>query len=176
MIVNAIVACTPNGIIGVNGKLPFYCPEDLKRFKQLTMGKPVIMGRKTFESIGKPLPGRLNIVVSRKYSKSKYDTITEAEDGLIFADNVEVAVLWLLLAGTHECFIIGGEQIYRAAEPHLRRIYKTIIHRPIDKIFVGDEVARWPIKEDSNWQLAVKDRIDDRTNLIYVRRNLCNNT
>jgi dihydrofolate reductase len=120
MKVSIIAAMTDERVIGLNGKLPWHIPEDLKRFKKITMGHPVIMGRKTFDSVGKPLPGRLNIVVSRnpEFSAPGIETATNIEEALEKAETT----------GDPEIFILGGAEIYKLALPKTDRLYLTLIH------------------------------------------------
>ena len=123
-----IMAMDQNRLIGKDNGLPWHLPADLKYFKQVTMGKPIIMGRKTFESIGRPLPGRVNIVVTR--------SLGWQHDGCETANSLEQAVK---LAGqsagnTDEVMIIGGASLCREAMPEVQTLYLTII----DHAFVGD--------------------------------------
>lgn len=116
--VSLIVAVAANGVIGRDGDLPWRIPADLGFFKQTTMGKPIVMGRKTWESIGRALPGRTNIVLTR-------DRQFEAEGATVVAD-FEVA---LAAAGeAAEVMIIGGAEVYAMALPHASRIYLTEVH------------------------------------------------
>ena len=117
-----IVAMARNRVIGRDGTLPWHLPEDLKRFRQLTMGHPIIMGRKTWDSIGRPLPGRRNIVVSRNPGL--------ALEGAETAASVEDALK--LTADADTVFVIGGEQIYRAALPLADRIELTLIDADVE--------------------------------------------
>lgn len=119
-----IVAASRNGVIGAGGKLPWHLPTDLKRFKQLTMGRPILMGRRTFESIGKPLPGRTNIVITRQPGFQAC--------GATVAHSLEEALQ--LCEGQAEVFVIGGAEIYKQALPLADRIYLT----RIDQDFQGD--------------------------------------
>ena len=116
-----IAALSRNFAIGLDNRLLWHISEDLANFKALTMGKPIIMGRKTFDSIGRPLPGRANIVVSR-------DTQWQAE-GVQVARSVNAAINAAHLAcedsGQDEIMVIGGEQIYRQALPSATRLYLT---------------------------------------------------
>ncbi len=137
--ISLIAAVSSNGVIGRNGELPWHFPEDLKRFKQLTLGRPVIMGRKTFESIGKPLPNRLNIVVSRRAS---YDS---SNIGVLVAASVEEAVARAESAGG-EIFCIGGSEIYRQMMSIADKIYLT----RIEKYFDGD--AFFPAIDSNVWR------------------------
>jgi dihydrofolate reductase len=116
-----IAAAARNGVIGIDNRLPWRLPEDLRCFKRLTMGKPVVMGRKTWESLGRPLPGRVNIVVSRNPN-------VRAVGAEVFSD-LEAALrrAQALAAdtGVPEVMVIGGETIYRQALPLAQRIYLT---------------------------------------------------
>lgn len=105
MRIELIVACGKNGAIGLNGKMPWHLPEDLKHFKQTTMGCPVLMGRKTWVSIGRPLPGRTNIVLSREAAFHAA--------GVLCAKSIQDALA--LVADAPRVFIIGGAQLYRQA-------------------------------------------------------------
>lgn len=133
--IKMIVACGLCGEIGRDNDLIWKIPKDLKRFKQLTLGSTVIMGRKTFDSIGRALPERLNIVISKTY-----DTIP----GCIVAKNLNAALSYAHTnSGSHDCWIIGGGQIYqealeRADEVHLTRIQEVChdadVHFPIEQM------------------------------------------
>ncbi|MCL2723951.1 MAG: dihydrofolate reductase [Polyangiaceae bacterium] len=114
-----IVAVAEGGVIGKDGKLPFRVPEDLRHFKNTTMGHAIIMGRKTYESIGRALPGRRNIVVSR--------TPGYSAEGCEVASSLEEAVM-LARTTDEEPHVIGGGAIYEAALPFATRIYLTRIH------------------------------------------------
>lgn len=122
MIVSFVVAVSQNGVIGKNGQLPWRLPEDLKRFKQLTMGHPIIMGRKTFESIGKPLPGRTNIVVTHQKDFACCGAVT--------ASSLEKALL--ICENEPEAFIIGGATLFEQALPLADKIYLTLIHQDFE--------------------------------------------
>lgn len=122
-----VVACSENGVIGRDGGMPWHLPDELKRFKAITMGKVLIMGRKTFESIGRPLPGRYTIVVSR--SKEMLPRIvtpaTSLESALRHA--ADMAPNW----GNEIC-VVGGGEIYRQTLDLVDKIYLTRIHQEID--------------------------------------------
>lgn len=141
-----IVARTRNGVIGRNNSMPWHLPEDLRYFKRITMGKPVIMGRNTWESLGKPLPGRDNIVVTR-------NTNYHAEGALVVG-SVETAIQRAKQLATEknceEIMVIGGAQIYRAALPLVQRAYITEIDANIN----GD--AFFPALE-GNWQETARE-------------------
>ncbi len=108
MLLSIIVAVSENGVIGLNNQLIWRLPDDLKRFKQLTLGHPIIMGRKTFESIGKPLPGRQSIIITRDKNFSF--------EGTIVVHSLEEAIEEAKKIGTEEAFVIGGGDIYRQVQ------------------------------------------------------------
>lgn len=122
MKLSLIVAVAENGVIGKDNTLPWRLPEDLKRFKAITWGHPIIMGRRTFESLGRPLPGRLNVVVSRN---PEY-----RPEGAVVARNLDEA---LARAGAvDEAFVIGGSALFKEALPRAARVFLTRIHRAFD--------------------------------------------
>ncbi len=123
-----IVAMAENGIIGRGNDLPWHLSGDLKHFKSVTMGKPMIMGRKTFDSIGKPLPGRANIVVTRDPSL-RAEGVRVVHD---FHEALRVAEGIARGGGAEETIVIGGAQIYELALPKADRIYLTEIHQSVD--------------------------------------------
>jgi dihydrofolate reductase len=130
-----IAAVARNGVIGRRNRMPWHLPEDLKRFRGLTLGHAVIMGRRTFESIGKPLGGRNNIVVTR--------SLDWTGSGCHAARSIETA-----LAAVHEredAFVIGGAEIYALALPFARRLYITEIERDFegDAFFPEFDRSRW---------------------------------
>ena len=133
--VSIIVAMAKNRVIGANNALPWHLSVDLKRFKALTMGHHIIMGRKTFESIGRVLPGRTSVVITRNRAL-KFEGVVVAHD---LAHALEQS------ARDDEVFVIGGEQIFRAALPLTTRIYATEISRdyPGDTCFPGLDAADW---------------------------------
>lgn len=131
-----IAAVANNGIIGIRNTLPWHLPEDLKHFKALTLGHPILMGRKTWESLGRPLPGRLNVVITRNTDYKP--------EGCVIAHSLEGA---RALAGDVETlFVIGGEELYRQALPVADRVYLTEIHEHYD----GD--ASFPKLDPAHWQ------------------------
>jgi dihydrofolate reductase len=135
MIVSLVVAMTRNRVIGRDNALPWRLPADLKHFKAITLGKPVLMGRKTFESIGKPLPGRTNIVLTR-------DPRWQAE-GTVVVHSIDAA---LAQAGdAPELAGIGGAEIFRLLIPMASRIYLTRIHADIpgDTLFPPLAAGEW---------------------------------
>ena len=136
-----IVAAAENGVIGRNNALPWRLAGDLRRFKEITMGKPIVMGRKTFESIGRPLPGRPNIVLSRD-PEFRVDGIEVAHD---FSSARTAATKAANGAGETEIMVIGGAGIYELALPHADRIYLTEVHADI----AGDAV--FPTYDKTGW-------------------------
>jgi dihydrofolate reductase len=124
MRLSLIVAASENGCIGRDGDLPWRLPEDLKRFKQVTMGKPIIMGRKTYESIGRPLPGRTNIVVTRQPGY--------AAPGCEVAGSLADALDAARATGTDEVFIIGGASLYADALSQADTLYLTRVHAAVE--------------------------------------------
>ena len=136
-----IVAAARNGTIGRNNALPWHLPEDLRYFKRVTMGKPIVMGRKTFESIGRPLPGRTNIVISRRpdYAPEGVRVVDSLDAALALAEEIAV------IDGSDELLVIGGAEIYRAAIPRASRLYLTEVHADVegDACLPAIEWARW---------------------------------
>jgi dihydrofolate reductase len=126
MKISIVVAMDANGVIGRNNELPWYLPADLQHFKKTTMGKPILMGRKTWESIGRPLPGRTNIVITRD---SDYQA-----DGCVVVNSIDAA---MAAAGEQdEVMVIGGAEFYRQVLPRADTLYLTRIHASFD----GDTV------------------------------------
>jgi dihydrofolate reductase len=133
--VSIIVAADEQGGIGRDGGLPWHLPEDLKRFKALTMGKPIVMGRKTWDSIGRPLPGRRSLVVSRRRDF--------APAGVEVFDSFEAALA--AAASQPETCVIGGAQIYAQALPYADVIHLTRVHASAgaDTFFPALDAAQW---------------------------------
>ncbi|MBN1378309.1 MAG: dihydrofolate reductase [Gammaproteobacteria bacterium] len=149
-----IVAMDRNRVIGKDGQLPWHLSADLKHFKAITMGKPIIMGRKTFDSIGRPLPGRRNIVVTRHKGFHVH--------GCECVENLAQAIE--LSNGDSEAVIIGGAQIYRSALPLVERMYITLIEHEFD----GD--AWFPEYNHAEWNLIESEKHrqqDDKTGFYY---------
>jgi len=136
-----VAALAANGIIGANGKLPWHLPEDLKHFKRVTLGHPVIMGRKTWESLKGPLPGRENIVITRQ---AGYQAT-----GAAVASSLDAALA--LCAGESLVCVIGGEQVFKDALP----LAAGLIMTEIKQDFAGD--ARFPDYDRSQWREAQRE-------------------
>lgn len=151
MIVSLIVAMDEQGGIGLRGGIPWHLSTDLKRFKSLTMGHHLIMGRKTFASIGKPLPGRTTIILSR-------DPNTLAP-GCLVAHTLEEALEIAARRGETEAFIIGGSQIYAQALEIADRIYLSEVHAVVetDVGFPQLELKDWTVQESTNFPASDRD-------------------
>lgn len=151
-----IVAHAKNGVIGKNGTMPWHLSEDLKHFKAVTMGCPVIMGRKTHESIGRPLPGRRNIVISRNpdFVAEKCEVVNSLEDALA------------LLSDAPKAFVIGGAQIYKKAIDLCQSAWVT----EIDLAVEGD--AFFPALDSNTWErheLRTVEATDTTPKLVFCR-------
>lgn len=141
MRISMIAAMAKNRVIGLGNQMPWHLPIDLQHFKALTLGKPIVMGRKTFQSIGRPLPGRRNVVVSRQQPQ---DT-----QGAEWVTDLQQA--FTLLADAEEVMVIGGGQIYQQCLPLAQRLYLT----EIDLKTEGD--AYFPdYQASANWQLIAE--------------------
>jgi dihydrofolate reductase len=138
--ISLIVAASTNNAIGKNNQLLWHLPNDLKFFKNNTWGMPVIMGRKTFEAVNKPLPGRFNIVITRQDNWNV--------DGVIVATDLNDAVNKAAETNCNETFIIGGGEIYNQAFEMADKIYLTRVHTHIE----GDTF--FPIVDESKWELG----------------------
>jgi len=122
--VTLVVAMARNGVIGRDGGMPWRLPDDLRRFKALTMGKPILMGRRTWASLGRALPGRLNIVLSRDPARSA--------EGAQVVDSLEAALDLAAAAGHEELMVIGGAAVYALAEPEASTIHLTEVDADIE--------------------------------------------
>lgn len=163
MRMSLIVAVSDNGVIGRGGDLPWHLPADLRRFRELTMGHHLVVGRKTWESIGRPLPGRSMIVVSR----GRPSLPAEVEG----ADSLDAALARAREAGEDEVFVAGGAAIYALALPAADRIYLTRVHAEVD----GDVL--WPGTDPEAWREVSREAgvVDARSTLphtfsVYERR------
>jgi dihydrofolate reductase len=134
--ISAVVAMSEDRVIGKDNQLPWRLPADLRHFKSLTTGNPIVMGRKTYESIGKPLPNRTNIICTRnpEYSAPGCIVVTSA-----------LQAIHSIAEDSSQIFIIGGAEIYQLFMPMIERIYLTIVHH----VFDGD--AYFPELDSSRW-------------------------
>ena len=161
MIISLIAAMDKNHLIGVKNGLPWHLPADFKHFKAVTMGKPVVMGRKTFESIGKPLPGRKNVIVSRSGFSA---------DGIVVVDSIDAALEEV--ANVDEVMIIGGASFYEQMIDRADRMYLTYVDTECE----GD--AWFPVFNMSDWQAVSEEEhsADEKNNydfriVEYARRH-----
>jgi dihydrofolate reductase len=165
MRISLIVAMGENGVIGGSGHIPWHLPADFEHFKDLTMGHPIVMGRKTSESIGKPLPGRTNIVITRDANYRR--------EGIVAVASLEAAVLAAASAlGGDEMFVIGGAEIYKLFLPQAEKLYIT----KVDGDFKGD--VFFPEWEEGKWRLvsSEKQKKDEKNAfdfayLVYERKS-----
>jgi len=151
-----IVAASENNIIGANGELPWKLPDDFKYFKNTTWSMPVIMGRATYESLKKDLPGRINIVVTHRKDWQA--------DNVHVAHNLEDALELAKASDTKEIFIIGGGEIFIQTLPVVDRVYLTRVHTMVE----GD--TTYPILDPSEWVLVKSNSFpaDDRNNYPFT--------
>ena len=143
MQVTAIVACSKNRAIGRDNQIPWYLPADLRFFKEKTSGHHILMGRKTYESIGRPLPRRTNIIITRQ---ADYKA-----EGCVVLSSLLEGVEYAKKHGESELFIIGGGEIYRQALPVCSKIYYTEVDTEI-----VDANVFFPKLEASNWKLSLE--------------------
>ena len=138
--ISIIVAASENGVIGAGGELPWKLSDDLQRFKAVTMGKPIVMGRKTWESIGRPLPGRQNIVITRQegYEAAGCEVVASPDDAIGVAGE----------AG--EVMVIGGSEVYDLFLPVADRVYLTRVHASVagDAFFASLDEGDWQLVSD----------------------------
>ncbi|MED5387316.1 MAG: dihydrofolate reductase [Pseudomonadota bacterium] len=162
-----MVAKASNNVIGRDNKLPWYLPNDLKYFKKVTFGKPVIMGRKTWESLKGPLPGRTNIVITRQpdYVAEGAKVVTTLDDAVEMAENVA------FIDGQEETVIMGGAEIYKLALPKADCLYLTEVHADVegDTFFPDYDRSQW--KEVGREDFAAEGPNPyDYSFVVYVRR------
>jgi dihydrofolate reductase len=143
MLISVLVAVSENNVIGREGNLPWHLSDDLRRFKRLTMGHHLVMGRKTFESIGRPLPGRTILVLTRQ-AGMHWEGVGTVRS---FDQAREVAEA----AGESELFVVGGGEIYRQTLAHARRLYITLVHAQVDGDTHFPELAweQWELEEET---------------------------
>lgn len=155
MRVSLIAAMAAGRVIGKDNRLPWRLPEDLRRFKELTLGHPLVMGRKTFESIGRPLPGRTTVVVTRRQDY--------APEAVRVAHSIDEALeLAAGLPGADEVFIAGGAELYRETLPRADRLYLT----RLEAEFPGD--VRFPDFDESQWRLVAEERREPTHEVPYA--------
>lgn len=163
MKIHTIVAAAKGGVIGANNQIPWYLPNDLKYFKKVTLGHPIIMGRKNFESIGRTLPKRSNIIITRNpfYAVSNAFVVHSLTEALELAHQEEAEI----------AFIIGGGEIYRQAMPLVEKIYYTAVDLEVE----GD--VFFPELSDQEWELESEEHhFPDEKNAhphtfkVYVRK------
>ena len=134
-----VVAASTNNVIGKDNQLLWRLPNDMKFFKNTTWGMPVIMGRKTYESLGKPLAGRTNIIITRKKDWQP--------EGVIVTDSLEKSLTAAAATDAREVFIIGGGEIYEQTLPLAQKVYLTRVHTIVE----GD--TYFPVLKESEWEL-----------------------
>jgi dihydrofolate reductase len=166
VIVSAIAAIGKDGVIGREGRLPWTLPRDLKRFRAVTWGKPIIMGRKTHESLGRALPGRSNIVLTRQPA---YEAA-----GCLVADSPDEALALAESSGAEEVVVIGGTEIFEAFLPKCAKLYLTTVEGD----FEGDtffpmrviDSHDWELVHEESWPADARNRFPARYR-IYQRRS-----
>jgi dihydrofolate reductase len=154
MNISIIVAISENNAIGKNNQLLWHLPADLKHFKEITSGHPILMGRKTYDSIGRPLPNRRNIVITRQQDLQIA--------GVEIVNSVDEAIA--LCANEAEVFIIGGAEIYKSAIANTNRIYLTTVHQHFD----AD--AFFPLIDYKDWEETTQEyhTADEKNNVAYT--------
>ncbi len=166
MIVSFIAAMGTNGVIGRDGQLPWVLPGDLKRFRSITWGKPIIMGRKTHESLGRPLPGRTNVILSRQpdFHATGCRVAHSPNEALAIARDEKA----------EEAVVIGGSEIFEAFRPNCQKIYLSIV----EGNFEGDTFFPMSLLESADWEIVQEESCpaDDRNRfksryLVYQRRD-----
>jgi dihydrofolate reductase len=160
--ITAVVAMTPTGVIGLDGDMPWRLSSDLRRFKRLTMGGVLIMGRRTYDSIGRPLPGRRTIVVTRNQNWSS--------EGVDSASSPEKA---LEIAGQDRCFVVGGAEIYRQMLPHCHELWLTRVWSTVE----GDtklsiDLSQFRVIEQTRVPASARDDVPTEF-LRMIRENSC---
>ncbi len=152
MIVSLIVAMDEAGGISLDGRLPWRLSSDLQRFKALTMGHHLVMGRKTFDSIGRPLPGRTTIIVTRQ--------LNYHPAGCLVANSLEIALELARGGGESEVFVIGGGEIYAQSLPCADRIYLTCVHTRVaaDTFFPAFDPSEWEAVQVVESPVGEKDQ------------------
>ena len=154
MKISLIVAMAANRVIGRDGQMPWHLSADLQRFKKITLGSPILMGRKTFEAIGKPLPGRANLVISQNpgFRPSGCQVFTDIESALKSVSQCK------------ELFVIGGSTLYEAMLPVADCLYLTLIDKP----FVGD--TYFPSFDETQWHEIDREDVSDDPQVDFAYR------
>lgn len=158
MRISIVVAMTPQRLIGAAGRLPWYLPEDLRRFRKLTMGHAMVMGRRTFSSLGRALPGRRNLVVSRNPNPP-------VVEGVEWFVSLQEAIDFARKAGETECFIAGGTEIFAEGLALADRMYITFVQR--DFPFQGD--TYFPMWDQTQWKVTRHELVEDLEFVTYER-------
>ena len=150
MIISLVVAASHNNVIGKDNRLVWNLPDDMRHFKNVTWGMPVVMGRKTFESFKRPLPGRKNIVLSKQKDLKI--------DGAIVVNSMKDAEMLVKEMDVKEMMVIGGGEIYKLYYPKANNIYIT----RVDTVIEGD--TTFPVIDEKEWNLAstIKNKADDK--------------
>lgn len=154
MKISLIVAAAQNGAIGLEGKMPWHLPNDLRHFKNLTWGMPILMGRKTYDSLGKPLPGRQNIVITRQPGFNP--------EGVLVVQTPEQAIELAATLDVQEAMVIGGGEIYRSFIDRADRIYLTRIHTSFegDTFFPEIDFSKWKLTSQLHQPADAKNPVD----------------
>lgn len=162
MIVALIAAMAENRVIGHGGDLPWRLPRDMRHFQRLTTGHTVIMGRKTYDSVGQPLPNRRNLVITRNldYRPPGIEVFLGLDDALLAAD-------------ANEVFVAGGAEIYRLALPRAERLYLTVVHAVVggDTFFPAFSMDDWRLEEDLRYPADERHPFAHSFRL-FVRRSI----
>ncbi|MBW6515030.1 MAG: dihydrofolate reductase [Candidatus Cloacimonetes bacterium] len=146
--ISIVAAVAKNRVIGLANRIPWSLPEDLKHFKNLTWGNIVVMGRKTIESIGKPLPGRVNILFSRKQTDEDVYRVADIDEFFLLIDQKMNSGEWQ----EKEIFIIGGETLFELFLPYAQKLYLTRINED----FAGD--TYFPLYDEDEWLLISSEK------------------
>src|SRR5579883_509563 len=160
MRLSAIVAISENRVMGKDNRLPWHLPADLKHFKEITVGKPILMGRKTYLSIGRPLPGRENVIVTR-------DKTFEAAGCRVF-NTIQEALDYLL--PYDEVFVIGGADLFKQLLPQIKLLYLTIIHEKMDGDTFFPEINQKEWREVESKDFLPDDKNQYRYSFITLER------
>ena len=159
-----VVAVADNGVIGRGNALPWDLPDDLQHFKRTTMGRPIIMGRKTFESIGRPLPGRLNIILTRDGNWQALGVSVATS----MPQAIDIAEGQALIDGADSVMVIGGAEVYRQALPFTSKAFLTRVHGNVqgDAFFDLKQIASW--RELSRLEVSAGERNSHDFSLIEL--------